>query len=356
MSTDSYSQLDRAAVVLCSLPDDRAEDVLGRIAPDLAADLRSKRAEWRTDGRADQIQDGVLEEFEEFLREQVASSPPDTDDIAPLEDELPNQKAPENSEPDCITIPIDPAHSRSETSDSTSSWEVDSSYDTLELTPEQLLSLAGRLSPEQIACVLLELPQSTATLLFAACGEDIQPEVVKRLVDFDEVSSDCEVASIREMLKAIAAEEDVGEGLPPSKGTVLLTAMIRESAADDRNRLMGDLQSLAPHAFSKVADSFYDFTSISQLNPHSLSVLLKHVDLRVLAIALKSVSPTILDAIISRLPPRDRALFEDEQAFAAAASSASVEEARREITSHLITCDQAGLLQWTTEETTSQAS
>ena len=98
---------------------------------------------------------------------------------------------------------------------------------------------------------------------------------------------------------------------------------------------------------AQIDDNLYDYADIMKIQDRSVAEAdLTQLELKVVAVALKTAPPEILEKVMKNLSERVRATLIEEMDLLNSVSASKAEQARREIANVIRLQDKDGTLQW----------
>ncbi|HEY3225580.1 MAG TPA: FliG C-terminal domain-containing protein [Planctomycetota bacterium] len=183
--------------------------------------------------------------------------------------------------------------------------------------PQTLALIAACLPPGQAAQMVDRLPLAT------------QAEVVRRLATMEPMSSE----AVRRIEKALETKfAGLRQTGAPAPGGLRAAASILARALAETNRQVLDrLEADDPALADRLRDAMLTFDDLRGADDRGLVALVASVDLRRLAVALKSPAPEFAARLFRVLAPAEAALLRLEMQSTAPATLREIADAREEI-------------------------
>lgn len=207
--------------------------------------------------------------------------------------------------------------------------------------PRQVITYLQDEHPQTIALVLAHMASDTGAMVLGALPEELQGEVAKRLATMDRTSPE-----IIEMVEAVL-EPRLSSVIQQSDMTnvggvqALVDLLNRADRATERlilDRLEQDDEKLADEVRSRL----FVFEDIVTLDDRSVQIVLREVDAKELAIALKGVQANVREKILKNMSERAAANLVEEIELLGAVRLKHVEEAQGGIVRVIRTLEEAG--------------
>jgi len=208
--------------------------------------------------------------------------------------------------------------------------------------PHQVLSLLSGEMSQTIGLVIAHLRPAHASAVLAGLPDDLRTDVARRIATMTSATPEA-IAMISATLKARAVAvvaprnsiEVVG-GVQP-----LVDIINRANAATERAILEG-LDVHDPELANEIRSRLLTFADIVRLESRDIQLVLRGVDIAVLAIAIKGTTETVLQKVQENLSERNRELLQDEISMMGAVRVSQIEEARSEVVRSIRELEEAG--------------
>ena len=214
-------------------------------------------------------------------------------------------------------------------------------FEFLRRTPAEQISVFLRNeAPQTIAVVIANLHTALAAEVLAQLEPDQQAEVALRVGTMTEISPDVTrdvEAVLRQKLSNVVTQEYSSAG-----GVKSLADILNNS---DRTTERNVLDSLAER-YSELADEvrmlLFTFEDIVKLDDRSIQMVLKEVDAKDLALALRGVNDETKERIFKNMSERGAEMLREEMEFQPAQKRSVVEEAQGRIVGVVRRLEEAG--------------
>jgi flagellar motor switch protein FliG len=302
------SSLRKAAVLVASLDDDTADEVLAQMSPDQADAVR--REVQMLEDLDPEEQQAVIDEFFRIGPLMPEQDPPGlelNDHLAerlalPIDEYVPSEDVPNE--------PIRAASSRSAAIDRTARQSIANRepFDFLQdFEPAALVPFLEREHPQAIALVLAHLPPESASHVLARLPALVQTDVIRRLMDLEE--TDPQV--LREVEKAV--ESWLHTRRPRRRrvaGAHTVSAILNSADGSARRQILNNLavhnrplaHRLAP---PQPAPRRFTFAELCEAGIETLFCVVRAADHQTRVLALAGTSSDLIDAMLDRLEPEE---------------------------------------------------
>ena len=207
--------------------------------------------------------------------------------------------------------------------------------------PAQVAGLLDGELPQTVALVLAHLPTDRAAAVLAALPESARTDVAHAIATMGTATQDA-IAIVAESLKArtgLLATRDAPERLG---GVEPLVEIINRSDASIEKALLESIENRDRSLADDIRSRMFTFADIVRLDDRDAQRVLRGVDIRTLALALKGANEGIAEVIRRNVSERNRENLEFESRSLGPVRISQVEEARAEIVHMLRGMEAAG--------------
>jgi flagellar motor switch protein FliG len=209
--------------------------------------------------------------------------------------------------------------------------------------PRQVLSFIQDEHPQTIALVLAYMTPDQAAMVMSGLAEDLQRDVAMRLAVMDRTSPEV-VAHVEQML-----ERKLSSVLQPSElssvgGVQSLVDILNRSDRATERLILEGLENKDSELADEVRQRMFVFEDIAGLDDRSIQLVLRQVDSKELAVALKGVRQEVRNAIIRNMSERAGANLVEEIALLGAVRLKTVEEAQGAVVRVVRALEESGQL------------
>jgi flagellar motor switch protein FliG len=319
---------EMAVTLLRALPQDVAEQLLGRLDSAAATRLRSALPNPPAAPPPDELEP-ALAEFFDLLR--IADRARQLAPVAPAGEYRPvaGGGGSSGTNPDGSPAAPPPA---------------DPLAELRELPADKLLKVLEGEPPAATALVLTVLDRAAAGAVIKGLPAELRVQVAVR---FSQPGSR-NYALIQKLARAIV---DKGRRLaeqpaetPPDTRIADLAAMLRALPRADRAAVFKTMNETDPDLTARVREKLFNFTDITKVDARPLQGMLQQLNLRTIAAALKGVDEAVSAKLTANLSGRARELLQEEMSLLGAVSNSQVEEARKEILQLLLKAEEEGAI------------
>lgn len=207
--------------------------------------------------------------------------------------------------------------------------------------------------PQTAALVLLHLEPGRAASALAAMNEETQASVTSRLSRL--TSERPEVT--REVSDALAARFETlqPEGVEERDGTGAAAEILKSMDRVKSRSILSRLESLDAECAQILRSRVYTFEMLLLLNDRGVQEVLKGVDTKQLALALKGTAPEVADKFFRNMSTRAADMVKDEIEILGVAKVKDVEAAQKEILDKALRLEEEGTVAFEAPEGAAQS-
>jgi len=206
---------------------------------------------------------------------------------------------------------------------------------------ESLLTFLGEEHPQTIALVLSYMEPGKAAEILTKSPPERQFDIVKRIAALEHTSPEAirhVESGLRRYLASLAFEEfqEVGGIKTVAE---LLNVLDRATAKS----ILENLEEENPELADEIKKLMFVFEDILLVDDRGIQNLLKEVENKDLALALKTASPELKEKILRNMSKRAAELIEEEMAYLGPVRVADVEAAQQTIVDIVRRLEEQGL-------------
>lgn len=206
--------------------------------------------------------------------------------------------------------------------------------------PQQLGSMFRNEHPQTIALLLAHLePGHTAAVL-----KELDPatgsEVVFRMAKMEKVSS--EMLQLIERSIGSEADLSLAQGMATSGGPAAVAAVLNFTTSSLEKTLLDGVAARDPKLCEEIKNLMFVFEDLASLDDRSLQRLLREVDAKQLALALKAASDELKGKITGAMSQRAVQALEEEMEYMGPVRLRDVEQAQAAIVAQVRALEEAG--------------
>lgn len=311
----------KAAVLLISYGSELSSKILKHLREDEIEDLTLEIANLR---RVDvEIKEKVLQEFYEMCLAQNYIS---TGGIEYAQEML--EKALGSSRAQDILTKL------------TSSLQIRPFDFARKTEPTQLLNFIQSEHPQTIALVMSYLHPEQAGMILSALPPPQQVEVAKRIATMDRTSPEVlrEVESVLEKKLSSFVMQD----FTVAGGVESAVAILNRVDRGTEKTIIEALEEDNPELAEEIKKRMFVFENIVTLDDRSIQTVLRQVDMKDLALALKTASEEVANRIFKNISKRAAEMLREDMGLMGPVRLRDVEEAQQKVVNVIRQLDESG--------------
>ncbi|MEQ8848483.1 flagellar motor switch protein FliG [Botrimarina sp.] len=197
--------------------------------------------------------------------------------------------------------------------------------------------------PQTIALILAHLPPGFSAEILAGLPADRQLAVVRRMATMNqtnpEIIHEVEAGLERRMSSVMS------QSFQMAGGVEAVASMLNVSDRGTERALMDGLADDDPELAEEIRRLMFVFDDIQKFSPKEVQTILKAVEASQWALALKGASPELKDKILSNMSQRAAAMLQEEMDYLGAVKVSAVEEQQQKIVDAIRALEDAGELE-----------
>ena len=208
--------------------------------------------------------------------------------------------------------------------------------------PVEVLQQLREEHPQTLALVLAHLPTRFGAQILGGLEPSLQAEVARRIATLDRTSPEV-VQKVEASLKRRFG--DVRRRGNTSRGGVKeLATLLNSSDRGTERSILGALENSDPDLAERIRALMFVFEDIVTLDDRTVQEILREVDLKRLAFALKGVPPAVRDKVFANLSERARETLAEEVELLGPTPLREVEAAQTEIVAVIRRLEEEGTI------------
>jgi len=206
--------------------------------------------------------------------------------------------------------------------------------------PEQIAAVLKDEHPQAAALALSYLPSDVAGKALQHMPADVKADLAHRIARAQPVSP--------ELMRRVehSLEKKIVVVLPlttePTGGVKALVDIIARVDRDSERAILGELEKTDPKLVEEVKALLFVFDDLLMLSDATLQRVLRDVEHKVVATALKGAAEDVRDKIFKNLSQRAQEVVKEEMELMGATRMRDVENARRAIVAVVRALEEAG--------------
>lgn len=206
--------------------------------------------------------------------------------------------------------------------------------------PQQLLSLIMNEHPQTVSLILCHIQPDKAGQILSGLPIEIQSDVARRIASMKSTSP----AIVHEVEKVL--EKKLSSIIRPDfaaiGGISSLVQILNQVDRGTEKNIIEQLGKEEPELAEKVRSSMFVFEDIISLDNASIQRIIREVDNKDLALALKGSSETVSEAIYRNMSKRASTTLQEDIEYLGPVRLVDVEKAQQNIVNIIRRLDEAG--------------
>ncbi|HEY7135165.1 MAG TPA: flagellar motor switch protein FliG [Acidimicrobiia bacterium] len=207
--------------------------------------------------------------------------------------------------------------------------------------PRQVLTYLQDEHPQTIALVLAHLTADSGAMVLSALPEELQRDVARRLATMDRTSPEV-IAQIEAVLEPKLSSIVQQQDMSTVGGVQALVDILNRSDRATERLIFEGLERDNPDLADEVRSRMFVFEDIVGLDDRSVQLILRQVDSKELAVALKGVAPNVRDKIMRNMSERASSNLAEEIELLGPMRLKTVEEAQGAVVRVIRALEEAG--------------
>jgi flagellar motor switch protein FliG len=210
-----------------------------------------------------------------------------------------------------------------------------------QIEPDQLLSFLQDEHPQTVTLILSHLPYTYSAKVLAGLTEEKQGEVALRLATLDRIAPEV-VRRVEDNLKLRLGSVTHAELTQQRDGVKDLAEMLNQVDRTTERAILQTLAEQDPELADRVRALMFVFEDITMLHDRDIQEILRNVETKGLALAMKGVREDVRQAIFRNLSERAALSLQEEIEILGAVKMRDVEEAQSKIVAVIRALDESG--------------
>ncbi|HON56142.1 MAG TPA: flagellar motor switch protein FliG [bacterium] len=206
--------------------------------------------------------------------------------------------------------------------------------------PSHVLNFIQGEHPQTIALILSYLDADTAAAILPQLNVEIQADVAKRIATMDRTSPEIlrQVERVLEKkLSSLVSEEYTIAG-----GVQAIVDILNKVDRGTEKSILENLEEEEPELAEEIKKLMFVFEDVVLLDDRSVQQVLREVDTKELAVALKAVDDTVKQKIFNNMSKRAAQMLEEDMEFMGPVRMRDVEEAQQRIVNVIRRLEESG--------------
>lgn len=196
--------------------------------------------------------------------------------------------------------------------------------------PTQLLSFIQDEHPQTIALILAHLNANQAAVVLSGLPQELRAEVARRIAIMDRTPPEV-IREIERVLERKLSSAVVTQNFTKAGGVKSLVEVLNWVDRTTEKTILETLSENSPELADEVKKLMFVFEDINTLDDASIQKVLREVDTKELALALKGVGEEVQNRIFKNMSERASTMLREDMEFMGPVRLRNVEEAQQRI-------------------------
>ncbi len=195
--------------------------------------------------------------------------------------------------------------------------------------PTQLLNYLQSEHPQTIALILSFLPAEQGAAIMSSLPPELQIDIAKRIASMERTSPE----TIREIEKVLEKKLStlVGQDYTSIDGLETVVQILTRVDRGTERTILESLEVQTPELAEEIKKRMFTFDDLVLLDTRAVQRVLREVDSKELALALKVANENVKDLIFSSVSKRFAEMLQEDMEFMGPVRLRDVEEAQQKI-------------------------
>jgi len=209
-----------------------------------------------------------------------------------------------------------------------------------EVDPKQLANIISQEHPQTIALILSYLHPEQSAVVLSGLEPEIQPDIAKRMALMERTSPEVlkEVEKVLESrLSNLLLQDFTASGGIPS-----LVNILNKVDRGTEKHILEELETYDAGLAEEIRKRMFIFEDIVTLDDSAIQRILREIDTKDLALALKGVDTEVSERIFKNISKRGAEMLREEIEYMGPVRLRDVEEAQQRIVAVIRQLDETG--------------
>lgn len=206
--------------------------------------------------------------------------------------------------------------------------------------PSQLLNFIQNEHPQTIALIMAYLQPDQSSAILSALAPDLQVDVAKRIATMDRTSPDV-IRDIERILERKLSSL-VTQDFTAAGGVDSIVEVLNRADRTTERTIIENLEVQDPELAEEIKKRMFVFEDIVLLDDRSLQLVLREIESKDLALALKASSEDVGNKVYKNMSKRAADMLREEIQYMGPVRIRDVEEAQQKIVSVIRRLEESG--------------
>ena len=206
--------------------------------------------------------------------------------------------------------------------------------------PNQIIPFISKEHPQTIALILSQLEPSQSAGVVNGLPEELQADVSFRIAQMENISPQV----LRELEETLATELQaiLAGQVTEIGGPKAVAEILNRTGRSTEKSVLERLDAQDPELAEEVRNQMFVFDDIAKLTDREIQMILREVDSKDLAVALKGSSEEMQDRILGNMSERVGTMLREEMEFSGPVRMSDVEDVQLRVVQTVRQLEEAG--------------
>ncbi|NOZ74601.1 MAG: flagellar motor switch protein FliG [FCB group bacterium] len=219
--------------------------------------------------------------------------------------------------------------------------EVSAFYLLQTVDNNQLISFLQNEHPQTVALILAYLKPPQAATILSDLPEDRQAEITYRLATMQKTAPEF-IEDIENVLRDQMGSVFGGGQLSSTGGAEAVAEILNSTSRASEKNIMDSLRERDPKLYDEITSLMFLFEDIIGLSDQAIQRIIKGVESKTVALAMKATSDELKEKIFKNMSERAAEMLRDELQYIGPVRVREVEEAQKQILDVVRQLEEAG--------------
>ncbi|MCW5939129.1 MAG: flagellar motor switch protein FliG [Fimbriimonadaceae bacterium] len=206
--------------------------------------------------------------------------------------------------------------------------------------PQQLLSFIQDEHPQTIALILAFMPLNQSAMILTKLPPELRADVAERIAVMENTPPEV-VRKVEQVLEKKMSSV-ISQEMSKAGGPKALVDLLNRVDRQTERLILDSLTENNPEMADNVKNMMFVFEDIVQLDDRAVQSVLKEVDARELAVALKGVPAEVQEKVFKNMSERAVNMLKEDMEFMGPVKLRAVEEAQQKVVASIRRLEETG--------------
>lgn len=206
--------------------------------------------------------------------------------------------------------------------------------------PHQVLSFIQDEHPQTIALILAYMPLSNASLILAKLSTELRADVAARIATMDQTPPEV-IRRVEQVLEKKVSSV-LSQEMTKAGGPKALVDLLNRVDRSTERLIIESLTESNPELAETIKNMMFVFEDIVNLDDRAIQAILREIDMKELATALKGVGGEVQNKIFKNMSERAVGMLKEDMEFMGPVRLRVVEESQQKIVGVIRRLEEAG--------------